>query len=105
MAGFIPLLVATIMVMMMSLQQRGAESYSICSMTDDGLNACKPWVTPPGPAEPPSAACCAALSAADLPCLCLQKRNDAVMLSLLGIDPDLAMALPPKCNLPLPLNC
>lgn len=79
------------------------ECYSLCNMTDDGLQACKPSVTLPNPVDPPTAACCTALSTADLPCLCSQKGSP--MLTFLGIDPALAMALPNKCNLTPPTNC
>uniref|UniRef100_A0A0V0GTE8 Putative defective in induced resistance 1 protein-like n=1 Tax=Solanum chacoense TaxID=4108 RepID=A0A0V0GTE8_SOLCH len=75
---------------------------SICKMNDDGLTSCKPSVTQPNPVEP-SASCCEALSAADLQCLC-SYRNSFVFPSL-GIDPELALALPTKCNLTSPPNC
>ncbi|KAL8146709.1 putative lipid-transfer protein DIR1 [Apium graveolens] len=78
------------------------EAVDLCKMSEDGLMACKPAVTAPVPADP-TAECCAALSGADLSCLC-SYRNSFVLPSL-GIDPDLAMALPSKCNLTPPANC
>ncbi|CAI9107296.1 OLC1v1006621C1 [Oldenlandia corymbosa var. corymbosa] len=82
----------------------GAMALSMCNMDEEGLMACKPSVTPPPPAPvDPSAACCEALRGADLECLCSYKNS--LMLPSLGIDPDLALALPPKCNLQLPQGC
>ncbi|XP_009782537.1 putative lipid-transfer protein DIR1 [Nicotiana sylvestris] len=75
---------------------------SLCNMGDDGLTACKPSVTKPNPVEP-SASCCEALSGADLQCLCSYRNS--LLLPSLGIDPELALALPPKCNLTSPANC
>ncbi|XP_031113450.1 putative lipid-transfer protein DIR1 [Ipomoea triloba] len=97
-------IMAVLMIMSITLAANifHGDCYSLCNMSDDGLQACKPSVTPPNPVEP-TAACCTALSAADLPCLCSQKGSP--MLSFLGIDPDLAMALPNKCGLTPPTNC
>ncbi|XP_010908873.1 putative lipid-transfer protein DIR1 [Elaeis guineensis] len=74
----------------------------LCNMTMDGFNACKPAATGPEPTEP-SKECCEALANADLPCLCSYRHS--VLLPSLGIDPDLAMQLPEKCNLTLPAEC
>lgn len=79
-----------------------SKALTLCKMDDNGVSACKPSVTKPDPV-PPSADCCKALSEADLVCLCGYKGSP--MLSALGIDPDLALALPPKCNIPLPEGC
>ncbi|CAK7348936.1 unnamed protein product [Dovyalis caffra] len=75
---------------------------TICKMPVAGLMACKPSVTPPKPAAP-TAACCSALSHADISCLCSYKNSN--LLPSLGIDPNLAMQLPGKCKLPHPANC
>ncbi|CAI0561240.1 unnamed protein product [Linum tenue] len=72
-------------------------------MTQEGLQACKPSVTKPNPVDPPALACCQALGRADLKCLCSYKNS--FVLPSLGIDPDLAMALPQKCNLPSLPQC
>ncbi|XP_050206614.1 putative lipid-transfer protein DIR1 [Mercurialis annua] len=78
-------------------------SLTLCNMNDDGVMACKPSVTKPEPVAPPSEACCNALKGADLTCLCSYRNS--LMLPALGIDPDLALALPAKCNLTPPANC
>nr|XP_033512731.1 putative lipid-transfer protein DIR1 [Nicotiana tomentosiformis] len=75
---------------------------SLCNMNEDGLTACKPSVIQPNPVAP-SASCCEALSGADLQCLCSYRNS--LLLPSLGIDPELALALPPKCNLTSPANC
>ncbi|CAA3001428.1 putative lipid-transfer protein DIR1 [Olea europaea var. sylvestris] len=80
----------------------GAKAVSFCNMTEEGLEACRPSVTQPNPVEP-SSECCDALSNADLKCLC-SYRNSIVLPSL-GIDPDLALGLPVKCNLNPPAEC
>ncbi|XP_019184100.1 PREDICTED: putative lipid-transfer protein DIR1 [Ipomoea nil] len=98
-----PMAILMIMSIILAANIFHGDCYTLCNMTDDGLQACKPSVTLPDPVDPPSAACCTALSTADLPCLCSQKGSP--MLSFLGIDPDLAMALPKKCNLTPPANC
>lgn len=80
----------------------GLEALELCNMNEDGLTACKPSVTTPNPVDP-TPPCCEALSAADLTCLCGYRHS--FVLPSLGIDPDLAIALPAKCNLTLPPNC
>ncbi|XAR58781.1 hypothetical protein NMG60_11014316 [Bertholletia excelsa] len=81
----------------------GHRAVKICGVSEDGLMACQPAVTKgPKPAEP-SEQCCQALSAADLKCLCGYKNSP--VLPSLGIDPDLALALPAKCGLTPPSNC
>ncbi|KAL4192850.1 hypothetical protein AMTRI_Chr06g196310 [Amborella trichopoda] len=76
----------------------------ICGMSQDGFKACQPSVSdsPPSPTDP-SKACCKALGSADLGCLC--SYRDSLLLPYFGIDPDLAMQLPAKCNLATPLQC
>ncbi|KAG0476799.1 hypothetical protein HPP92_013640 [Vanilla planifolia] len=84
-----------------------ADTWKLCNMTQEGLAACRPAISepaqkgasPPGPTD----ACCAALGNADLACLCGYKNSG--LLSYFGIDPDLAMQLPVKCNLPAPAKC
>ena len=76
----------------------------ICNVSQEGLLACRSAVTKPNPANP-SAACCAALANANLPCLCAFKNSNPTAMRLVGIDPDLATALPTKCNLPTPDKC
>ncbi|CAK9140865.1 unnamed protein product [Ilex paraguariensis] len=80
----------------------GSKALSLCNITEEGLMACKPSVTGATPADPTSE-CCEALAGADLTCLCSYKNS--LTLPALGIDPDLAMALPAKCNLTPPSNC
>ncbi|XP_059644073.1 putative lipid-transfer protein DIR1 [Cornus florida] len=71
---------------------------SICGMTTDGLMSCKPSVAAGvNPLPAPTPACCSALSKADMQCLCSFKSSS--LLPTLGVDPDLAMQLPAKCNL------
>lgn len=74
----------------------------LCNMNDDGLMECKPSVTKPSPTDP-TEKCCEALAGADLTCLCSYRHS--FLLPSLGIDPDLAMALPAKCSLNPPDNC
>ncbi|GLU08043.1 hypothetical protein SLE2022_249720 [Rubroshorea leprosula] len=79
-----------------------SRALSLCGMDEDGLLACKPSVTKPDPVDP-SPECCQALKGADLTCFCSYKNS--MTLPALGIDPDLAMALPAKCNLTTPPGC
>ncbi|XP_050147309.1 putative lipid-transfer protein DIR1 [Malus sylvestris] len=72
-----------------------------CRMTKEGLNACALSVNGANP-QPPSALCCTALSYADFGCLFKKYSN---FLSAYGIDPNLAMQLPAKCNLGQPIRC
>ncbi|KAH6814254.1 hypothetical protein C2S51_023272 [Perilla frutescens var. frutescens] len=100
MGGGMTRVVALVAVMVVLLN--GATALTLCNVTDDGFTACKPSVTPPAPV-PPSPECCAAVSGADLKCLCSYKNS--FLLPSLGIDPDLALALPAKCNVPSPGDC
>ncbi|KAK7256164.1 hypothetical protein RIF29_29601 [Crotalaria pallida] len=90
-------------IMMMASMLNVSKSMSLCNMSEDGLNACKPSVTQPNPVDPPSPQCCQAITGADLNCLCSYKNSPE--LPLLGIDPTLATSLPVKCNLTPPANC
>lgn len=80
----------------------GAKAMTLCNVTDDGFTACKPSVTSPDPVAP-SPKCCEAVTGADLQCLCSYKNS--FLLPSLGIDPDLVLALPAKCNVSSPANC
>ena len=76
-----------------------ANGVSLCHMDKEGLTACKPSVSGQYPAAP-SAACCSAISHADMQCLCLFKNSN--LLNLYGINTKLALELPAKCNLAHP---
>ncbi|KAK4782040.1 hypothetical protein SAY86_016142 [Trapa natans] len=106
MAVKLAVLVMVVVVAAVEATSRGTSAggggASLCKMNEDGLLACKPSVTKPNPADP-TAACCKALSSADLTCLCSYKNS--MVLPALGIDPDLAMGLPVKCGLPVPAGC
>lgn len=100
MGGGITKVVALVVVMAVILD--GAKAMTLCNVTDDGFAACKPSITPPDPV-PPTTKCCDAVSGADLKCLCSYKNS--FLLPSIGIDPDLALALPAKCNVPSPGEC
>ncbi|KAL3621883.1 hypothetical protein CASFOL_034079 [Castilleja foliolosa] len=100
MGGEITKVVALVAVIVVVLD--GASALSLCNVTEDGFTACKPSVTPPSPV-PPTPECCDAVSGADMKCLCSYRNS--FMLPSLGIDPDLALALPAKCNRPSPTEC
>ncbi|KAI4354183.1 hypothetical protein L6164_003075 [Bauhinia variegata] len=95
-------LVLAMVAVMVVTHFGGSRALSLCNLTEDQLMICKPAVTEPNPVDP-SAECCEALSGADLECLCSYKNSPE--LPLFGIDPDLATALPAKCNLTTPANC
>ncbi|XVF72332.1 hypothetical protein PTKIN_Ptkin12aG0112700 [Pterospermum kingtungense] len=96
------LVVVLMMIMVALMVEEGTRAITLCDMNDKGLQACKPSVTQPNPVDP-STQCCEALEAANLTCLCSYKNS--FLLPSLGIDPQLAMALPPKCNLQMPPTC
>ncbi|KAK3018137.1 hypothetical protein RJ639_004895 [Escallonia herrerae] len=79
-----------------------SNAQSICNVSEEGLMACRPSVTPPNP-PPPSGICCAAISHADIRCFCSYRNSPA--LPAFGVDPSLAMMLPAKCKLPHPAHC
>ncbi|GFQ00946.1 putative lipid-transfer protein dir1 [Phtheirospermum japonicum] len=98
---------ATLMITLAAMEMAKANNYgdhdrTICGMSTDDLFSCRPSVVGPV-ALPPSAACCAALERADVPCLCSFKNNR--FLPAIGIDPVLAMQLPAKCNLLQSFHC
>ncbi|XP_050203882.1 putative lipid-transfer protein DIR1 [Mercurialis annua] len=74
---------------------------SICNMSFSGLLSCRPAVISPNP-SPPTSDCCSVLAQGDMNCLC--SSGDANLLPAFGIDPNLALQLPDKCNLTHP-NC
>ncbi|XP_059663681.1 putative lipid-transfer protein DIR1 [Cornus florida] len=91
-----------VVVVVLVMVFEGSKAFDLCNMNEDGLMACKPSVTKLNPVTP-TPECCQALSGADLTCLCSYRNS--FMLPSLGIDPDLVMALPAKCNLTPPTNC
>ena len=95
-------LVVAMMMIMVALMVEGTRALTLCDMNDEGLAECKPSVTQPNPVDP-SSECCEALKGANLTCLCSYKNS--MWLPSLGIDPTLALALPPKCKLQLPPDC
>ncbi|KAJ7961670.1 Protease inhibitor/seed storage/lipid transfer protein family protein [Quillaja saponaria] len=90
-----------LMVVMVALFEI-SKGYELCNIDENGLKACKPSVTEPNPVDP-NVECCQALSGADLTCLCSYKNS--MLLPTFGIDPNLAMGLPSKCNMTTPANC
>uniref|UniRef100_A0A5B7C7D7 Putative lipid-transfer protein DIR1 n=1 Tax=Davidia involucrata TaxID=16924 RepID=A0A5B7C7D7_DAVIN len=95
--------VAVVALLVVAIASNGVcNAQTICNVSGEGLMACKPSVTTPNP-TPPSAACCSALSHADMPCFCSYRKSK--LLPSLGIDPNLAMQLPDKCKLPHPAHC
>ncbi|PKU80582.1 putative lipid-transfer protein DIR1 [Dendrobium catenatum] len=98
------LLAVTATIMLVAAE--AADSWKICNMNKDGLTACQPAISGSSAQKPvpdPSETCCAALSHADLNCLCGYKNSG--LLQYFGINPDLAMQLPVKCNVPAPVKC
>ncbi|KAB2057195.1 hypothetical protein ES319_A11G153000v1 [Gossypium barbadense] len=91
-----------VMIIMVGLTVEGSRAISLCDMNDEGLEACKPSVTPPDPVDP-TPQCCEALKGANLTFLCSYKNS--MWLPSLGIDPTLAMGLPAKCSLDMPSDC
>ncbi|XP_050221066.1 putative lipid-transfer protein DIR1 [Mercurialis annua] len=91
---------AMILVIAIGVEVSDAQS-SICNVPISGLMACQGAVTLPNPSAP-TRACCSAITRADIPCLCKYKNSS--LLPTFGIDPNLALQLPAKCNLPAP-NC
>ncbi|KAK8947125.1 hypothetical protein KSP39_PZI007177 [Platanthera zijinensis] len=88
------------------MSAEAADTWKLCNMNRDGVTACRPAISGSSaekPAPDPTGACCAALSNADLNCLCSYKNSG--LLPYFGIDPDLAMQLPGKCNVPAPAKC
>ncbi|CAL9118920.1 unnamed protein product, partial [Musa textilis] len=92
MAKYLPtaaLAVVAVLSLLSAVEFAMAED-SLCKMTEKGMVACLPSVTGASP-TPPSDKCCAALSKADLPCLC--KYKDSPVLSQVGVKPELARQL------------
>ncbi|KAK6259699.1 hypothetical protein SCA6_014173 [Theobroma cacao] len=81
------------MLIMVALMFEGSRAMTLCDIDDKGLADCKPSVTQPNPVDP-SPDCCEALKGADLACLCSYKNS--MWLPSFGIDPMLALSLPPK---------
>ncbi|GAB4830327.1 hypothetical protein Ancab_019965 [Ancistrocladus abbreviatus] len=91
--------VAGLLLLLVAIAEIANGDESVCGVGVSGLMTCKPAVTEPNPA-PPTEECCAAISKADLKCLCQFKTSP--LLPSLGIDPQLALDLPVKCGLPHP---
>ncbi|KAJ0111273.1 hypothetical protein Patl1_03112 [Pistacia atlantica] len=89
-------------VLMVVLLAESSRAMELCNIDDEGLTACKPSVMKPEPVAP-SEECCKAVQGANLTCLCSYRTSP--WLPAFGIDPDLALQLPPKCNLTPPADC
>ncbi|GLT64808.1 hypothetical protein SLA2020_372780 [Shorea laevis] len=96
------LAVLIMVIVLMTGMLKSSRAVSLCNMNQEGLDACKPSVKKVDPVDP-SPACCDALKGADLKCLCSYRHS--FMLPSLGIDPNHAMATPPKCGLTNPPDC
>ncbi|KAG9149538.1 hypothetical protein Leryth_014326 [Lithospermum erythrorhizon] len=92
-----------LMAVMVLVMVEGKMGMELCNMDENGIRACRPYVTQPNPMEDPSEECCGALTKADLQCLCGYRNS--FLLPSLGIDPALALALPKKCGLTPPTDC
>ncbi|KAL1369999.1 hypothetical protein HN51_000330 [Arachis hypogaea] len=97
-----PIIMVTMVVMvMMAYGLKGSNGFSMCNMNEEGLAACMPSVKTKSTVNP-SSQCCKAIQTADLVCLCSYKNS--IQLPLLGIDPALAIALPSRCSLRIPVG-
>ncbi|KAK3124807.1 hypothetical protein QOZ80_7BG0593650 [Eleusine coracana subsp. coracana] len=77
---------------------------AVCNMSNEQFMSCQPAAAKTtDPATMPSDACCAALTGADLKCLCEYKNSP--WMTVYNIDPIRAMQLPAKCGLATPPNC
>ncbi|KAH7670526.1 Bifunctional inhibitor/lipid-transfer protein/seed storage 2S albumin protein [Dioscorea alata] len=75
-----------------------SDGSGFCNMTQKGIVACKPVMTiGADPAMPVADDCCTALRVANIPCLCAQRSNP--MIKYFGIDPNLALSIPSRCNI------
>ncbi|MED6138424.1 hypothetical protein PIB30_074099 [Stylosanthes scabra] len=91
-----------IMVMVaMAYELKGSNGFTMCNMKEEGLKACYPSVRTNEPVNPTSE-CCKSVQTADLVCLCTYKNS--IQLPLLGINPVLALTLPYRCNLKIPVG-
>ncbi|KAG8080905.1 hypothetical protein GUJ93_ZPchr0007g5057 [Zizania palustris] len=99
----VPLAALLMMVAAAILAVAPSPADAVCNMSSAQLKTCQPAAATTNPTPNPSAACCAALSGADLPCLCSYKNSP--LLSFYDIDPNRAMQLPGKCGLTMPANC
>ncbi|MED6207719.1 hypothetical protein PIB30_038345 [Stylosanthes scabra] len=97
---WVPVMVA-VMVMVMAYEFRGSNGFTMCNMKEEGLTACYPSVRTTNPVNPTSD-CCNSVQTADLVCLCSYKNS--IQLPLLGINPLLAVTLPYRCNLRIPVG-
>ncbi|KAK1354014.1 AAI domain-containing protein [Heracleum sosnowskyi] len=91
-----------LMVVIMVVIVGGMEGAGLCEMSEDDFRSCRPSLMRPKPVDP-SAHCCEVLSGANLTCLCYYRNS--ILLPYFGIDPELALRLPSKCNLTNPTNC
>ncbi|KAL5702931.1 hypothetical protein ACHQM5_028090 [Ranunculus cassubicifolius] len=90
-----------VMVAVMVLFFEVSSVFSLCNLSDDELNTCKPAVAKTNPVAP-SAECCTAAGKADWSCLCSYKNS----MWLYGIDPDRVKQLPVLCgSSSTPVNC
>ncbi|KAL2328932.1 hypothetical protein Fmac_022359 [Flemingia macrophylla] len=96
------MIVVLAMVMIGSGPMLAMGQFSFCRMPKEGLKSCLPSVSGDNPVDP-SAACCSAISKADLQCFCRYK--DSGLLSIYGVDPNKAMELPVKCSVVNSFHC
>ncbi|KAK7395184.1 hypothetical protein VNO78_15731 [Psophocarpus tetragonolobus] len=86
-------LVATLFIALLG----GAQGVALCNIDSSQLQLCRAAASGQNP-PPPNAQCCAVIRQANLPCLCKYKS----VLPIYGINPQKALALPPKCGLQSP---
>ena len=100
-----PQAIGALMTILVVLATSAETAHGICNLSSNGIRACQPAAAIRNPTDQPSAACCAALAGADLPCLCRYKNAAGVWVRFYRIDINRAMGLPGKCGLAMPANC
>ena len=64
-----PQAIGALMTILVVLATSAETAHGICNLSSNGIRACQPAAAIRNPTDQPSAACCAALAGADLPCL------------------------------------
>ncbi|CAK7329741.1 unnamed protein product [Dovyalis caffra] len=99
-------IVALVMAFALASKPIAARGHvTLCGITKEGFDSCKPSVQRGVAPVPPSYPCCSALAKADFKCLCFFKKNYPQVLADNNVDPNLAMQLPAQCKMPGSFSC
>lgn len=99
-----PAVAVALVALLVVATASGAAGFVVCKVNTNSMKAaCSSYCAVGSTEERPKKECCKAVEHADFGCLCTYK---GALQNMGNIDPDRAMQIPSKCNVPgAPTSC